>query len=156
MKQKIFLIGLLVFFTILLLGYYFWKCNNHRASYQATDPKLVDFNFELCSKDEPYEEHRIIKDLITKNEAQELIDWARPKLKEATVISYSGKDLSHRNNTVTWLDKSHPISKKIVKKVSAITGFLHRILKKCKFVIINQGNILIITKINVMVKVTPV
>jgi prolyl 4-hydroxylase len=126
MKQKFFLIGLLVFFTILiLLGCYFWKYDETYISKFAND-----FNFDLCSIDEPYEEHRIIKDLITKNEAQELIDWARPKLKEATVLTYSGKDLSHRDNSVAWLDKSHPISKKIFIKTSAITGLPMRNFEK--------------------------
>ena len=86
MKQKFFLIGLLVFFTILILfGCYFWKYN------ETYDYTVLDFKFGLCSKNEPYEEHRIIKDLITKNEAQELIDWARPKLKNAEVLTYSAK-----------------------------------------------------------------
>ena len=108
----------LIFILILIIGislgiYYLYKSNI--ATYKG-------FKFKLCSINEPYDDPKIIKNIIIKNEAQELIDWARNRLKDAVLISYSGIDLSHRNNKVAWLDKDHLISKKIINKISKIVN----------------------------------
>ena len=116
MNYKKLVIGLLILVFIICLGWYFWGRTSY-ANYQ-----YGDFTFELCSIKEPYELPRIIKNIITKDEAKELINWAKPRLGEATVLTYKGKDLSHRNNKVAWLEKSHPISQKIINKASKITG----------------------------------
>ena len=38
------------------------------------------------------------------------------------MITYSRKDLKHRNNKVAWLPKSHALSKKIINKVAKLTN----------------------------------
>jgi len=113
MNYKKLVIGLLILVIIVFIGWCFWGESNYQYG---------DFTFELCSINEPYESPRIIKNIITKDEAKELINWAKPRLGAATVLTYAKKDLSHRNNTVSWLKKSHPISKKIINKASKITG----------------------------------
>ena len=119
------LIFILILFIGISIGIYYL--------YKSSTSNYKDFKFGLCSINEPYADPKIIKNIITKDEAQELIDWAGngldgatvggiPRLKDAVLISYTGVDLSHRNNKVAWLDKDHAISKKIINKISKLVN----------------------------------
>ena len=108
------LIFILILFISIFIGiYYLYKPN--KSNYK-------DFEFGLCSINEPYDDPKIIKNIITKDEAQELIDRARPNLGEATLIASEKKQYDHRNNKVAWLDKDYIISKKIINKISKIVN----------------------------------
>jgi len=93
------------------------------AIYYLYTPKIAhykEFEFGLCNIDEDYMKPKIIKNIITKNEAQELINWARPNLKEAILIATKVKQYNHRNNKVAWYDNSEPIAQKIIKRIQKI------------------------------------
>ena len=113
----IIIIILILLFCLIIFGIYYF-INKVKSNFDV-DTK---FKFGLCDIKEPYMDPRIIKNIITKNEAQELINWARPKLGPAELTSYTKTDLSHRNNTLAWCPKTHPISKKIIKKAMQITN----------------------------------
>lgn len=120
MNWKKIAFGFIIISCIIIIIYYFvtQPKDNFTSKYNSDK----EFKFGLCSIDEPYELPRIIKNIVTKDEAQEIINWAKPRLGPATLISKKKTNLSHRNNTVAWMDKEHEISKKIIKKAMKITG----------------------------------
>ena len=117
MNYKKLVFGIILVICIIIAIYYFSRPNI--AYYSANS----EFKFGLCSINEPYTKPKIIKNIITQNEAQELINWARPKLAPATIIAEKEIDSYHRNNAVTWLNKDHSISKKILRKVKKYINF---------------------------------
>ena len=128
-KKLVFLIILIlaiIIGTYCLYTSYTFNNNQDKDDYL----KFENFKFGLCSINAPYEDIKIIKNIITKDEAQELINWAKPRLGEATLIAYKTKDKSHRNNKVAWLDKNHPISKKISKKMVELTDLPEKNIEK--------------------------
>ena len=102
-------LGFIILTILIVLGIYF-AVRVNKANYDQKN----NFRYGLCSTNEPYNKPKLVNNIITPAEAQEIIDWARPKLQEAEVITYSRKDKSHRNNKTTWLPKSHRLSKKII------------------------------------------
>jgi len=123
MKQKfwIFLLFIAISIGIALL-IYFLSHNKSSPFSSNSNPHSSKFQYKECSIKEPYNHPRLIKNVITPQEANEIIKWAKPHLGDAEVITYSRKDLKHRNNKVAWLPKSHHLSKKIINKVAQATN----------------------------------
>ena len=126
MKQKFWIFLLFIGIGIALLIYFLSSHSSHSSHSSPfsshSNPHSSKFQYKECSIKEPYIHPRLVKNVVTPQEAKEIIKWAKPHLGDAEVITYARKDLKHRNNKVAWLPKSHHLSKKIINKVAQATN----------------------------------
>ena len=118
MKRKFLIFLLIIIVTIGIVLLIYFLSRNKTSNYKD---KKGEFLYKACSIKEPYNHPRFIKNVITPEEAKVIIKWAKPHLGDAEIITYSRKDLKHRNNKVAWLPKSHYLSKKIINKTATLT-----------------------------------
>lgn len=65
---------------------------------------------------DPYDRPFILKDFMTRDHCQQIINYSRPKLLDSEVIG--GKHKNIRNSQQCWIPKNHPLSKTLFDKVS--------------------------------------
>lgn len=114
-KSVIIIIVIIVIILIILISYIIFKSikfNNNIENYinmENNIPQYADIN-------DPYFRPYILKDLLTKDECKQIIDYAQNKLTDSEVIS--GKNLDVRNSKQCWIKKNSPLVNQLFNKVS--------------------------------------
>ena len=127
-------IYVIIFIIFLLLGlgayyYYYYYYNvvieefagdnlKNIKGFQKLSP--IKFKYEFCPKTDGYRKPKIIKNLISKDLCKKIIEWGRPKMRDAEVIGYSKTDKKSRNNKTAWMPKDNPLSLPVIKKVEKL------------------------------------
>lgn len=114
MKKSVIIITIIIIILIILIFYIifkYMKSDNieNYGNMEDNIPKYADIN-------DPYIKPYIIKDLLTKNECDQIISYAQNKLTDSEVIS--GKNLDVRNSKQCWIKKDSPLVNNLFKKIS--------------------------------------
>ena len=74
----------------------------------------------LCPITDGYNRPKILKNFISLDLCQKLIDWAAPRMKDAEVIAYDKLDSKSRNNKVAWMNKKNKICLPIIENAEKL------------------------------------
>lgn len=108
---------------IIILGIYLFSKESYKTVIPTSINSTKKFNPGLNYDNNQYVHPKHIKNFITEEEANILIELARPRLGPAQVRQYS-TDTKYRKGQVAWINESvHPVIKKIRQKVSTLSGF---------------------------------
>jgi len=110
MKKNQKIIGLLLLFMVVLFLFR-RKSNFGKSNYKNNGFSSIDAN---------YTKPVVIKDVITKKEADYIINEAKKTFKKSMIVG--GYDSSIRKSETTWLYKSDPIVYNIINRVCNISG----------------------------------
>ena len=68
----------------------------------------------------PWEHPQMVKDVLTPEECQYIIDKATPMFKRSSVVGIEGADASRTSQTA-WISKTDPVAQKIFAKAIEFT-----------------------------------
>ena len=101
--MKTLYIALILFLFIIGLGVYYYYYYDIEIKFRKLTRKK--YKPGLCPITDGYNRPKIIKNFISLDLCQKLIDWASPRMKDAEVIAYDKLDSKSRNNKVAWMNK---------------------------------------------------
>lgn len=104
------LIIVIIIFIIIYLIYYF---SNKK---QISTFENLSSGLGYANTNDPYDKPFILKQLLTPEECNKIIDYASDKLVDSEVIG--GKYKLVRNSQQTWIPKNHPLVKSLFEKTS--------------------------------------
>ena len=107
----------ILFIGITIYIWYFW-----RESCKLTSIRKFSKGYlpHLCPITDKYNEPKIIKNFVSKNLADKIIEWARPRLTNAGVLTPDEFDNKSRNNKITWMTKDNPLALSIIEKTEKL------------------------------------
>jgi len=84
---------------------------------------LLSRSFErgFTHEDAPWEHPQVVKDILTPEECQYIIDKAAPMFARSTVVGVDGADASRTSQTA-WIPKTDPVAQKVFTKALEFTG----------------------------------